>query len=257
MTEQTALRRAFAKGLVACLGVVVALGSLYSVGKDVFNRSPSGPGPTGWLRLFAVLFLGVVAAILYGLLWTAFEKLFGWDFGAGGKRRLPQGWSAIALSLSVTLPLALLPLPYQRATGLLLIGEPRSHWIGASVLVLAGVVSHLLMYGAGQFPGVRRELMPPQKNSAWTRAIIMALIFALVYFTLFVLPYRAIIEGSQISIQGTLLHRTTLPALAFFFGMVFFISVKPESLREARYIELRGFLSALLMMGCLCAGMFG
>lgn len=239
--------------------VVVGLCSIYGVAKDIFHRSPSGPGPSGILRLYAVLILGVVAAIGFGLLWTAFEKLFGWKFGGGGKRLLPQGWSAVALSLSLTLPLVILPLPYQRATGLLLIGSLRSHWEGAGVVVLAGVITHLLMYGTGKsFVGVRTQVMPPRKRTtAWRRAVIMELIFSLVYFTSFVLPYRVIVEGSHASLQGTVLHRTALPALAFFSGMVFFISVKPESLREERYIELRGFLSSLLIMGCLCAGMFG
>lgn len=237
--------------------VVVGFSSIYSVLKDILNRSPSGPGPTGILRLYAVLFLGIVAAIFFGIFWTAFEKLFGWDFGGGGKKRLPKGWAAVALSLSLTLPLVILPLPYQKATGLLLIDSLRSHSEASIVLVLAGVVTHLVMYGAGQFVGVRPKLMPPSKPAAWRRAIIMEAIFAAVYFTCFVFPYRFIVEGSNISLQGTVLNRTIFPALAFFSGMTFFISVKPESLREARYIEMRGFLSSLLIMGCLCAGMFG
>lgn len=238
--------------------VVVGLCSIYSVLKDILNRSPSGPGPTGILRLYAVLFLGVAAAIFFGIFWTAFEKLFGWDFGGGGKKRLPKGWAAVALSLSLTLPLVILPLPYQKATGLLLIESLRSHWEASIVLVLAGVATHLLMYGTGpSFVGVRPKVMPPAKPTAWRRAIMMEAIFAAVYFTCFVFPYRVIVEGSHVSLQGTVLHRTILPALAFFSGMTFFISVKPESLREARYIEMRGFLSSLLIMGCLCAGMFG
>jgi polyferredoxin len=238
-------------------GVVVALSSLYGVAKDILNRSPSGPGPNGILRLYAVLILGIVVAIGYGLLWTAFEKLFGWQFGSGGKRKLPHGWSAVALSLSATLPLVILPLPYQRATGLLLIGELRPHLIAAAIVVAAGVLTHLLMYGAGKFSGLRRKIMPPQKKSGWRRAAIMELVFALVYFVSFVVPYRFIVERFHLSVQGTLVNRTAVPALAFFSGMVFFISVKSESLHEQRYVELRGFLSALLMMGCLCAGMFG
>src|SRR5438128_318236 len=87
---------------------VVALCSIYGVAKDILTRSSNGLGPTGILRLDAVLILGVFTAIGYGLLWTAFEKLFGWDFGAGGKIKLPRGGSAIALSLSVTLPLAII-----------------------------------------------------------------------------------------------------------------------------------------------------
>lgn len=242
-----------AKGFAVILG----LSSIYSVLKDILNRAPSGPGPTGILRLYAVLFLGVVAAIFFGIFWTAFEKLFGWNFGGGGKLRLPRGWSAVALSLSLTLPLVILPLPYQKATGLQLIDSLRSHWKASIVLILAGVMTHLLMYGAGSFVGVRPRLMPPSKPAAWRRAIIMEAIFAAVYFSCFVFPYRIIVEGLHISLQGTVLNRTVFPALAFFSGMTFFISVKPESLREARYIELRGFLSSLLIMGCLCAGMFG
>jgi len=134
----------------------------------------------------------------------------------------------------------------------------RSHWEGSIFLVLAGAATHLLMYGAGRsFVGLRPKIMPPKKRTAWRRAVMMEAIFSAVYFTSFVLPYRMIMEGFHITLQGTVLHRTVLPALAFFSGMTFFISVKPESLHEPRYIEIRGFLSSLLIMGCLCAGMFG
>ena len=237
---------------------VLALCSLYGVVKDVFARAPQSPCPTGILQIYSLLMLGVVTAIGFGLLWTAFEQLFDWNFGSGGKRHLPRGWSAIALSLSMTMPLAILPQLYQRVTGLSVVGNPRSHWVGALILIFAGVLTHLLMYGAGSaFPGIRRLVMPPQKNASRRRAVIMEAIFAVVYFGSFVLPYRLIIEGGHISFWGTLFNRTFLPALVFFGGMAFYVTVKPESLREPRYIEIRGFLSALLIMGCLCAGMFG
>jgi hypothetical protein len=227
MTMQT---KALELWATKSVGVVVALSSIYSVAKDIFSRAPAGPGPTGILRLYAVLFLGIVAAILFGLFWTAFEKLFGWDFGGGGKQQLPRGWAAIALSLSLTLPLVILPLPYQKATGLLLVDSMRSHWEASIVLIIAGIATHLLMYGTGRsFVGLRPRIMPPEKPTAWRRAIIMEGIFAAVYFTSFVFPYRLIMEGAHITLQGTVLHRTVLPALFFWDGIFYFSEARIAS----------------------------
>src|ERR1700674_5459421 len=111
-------------------GIFLAICTVYGVIKDIVHRSPNGAGPTGFLRLATVLILGVCTAIAYGVLWQAFENIFGWKYGAGGHGRLPQGWAAVALSFSVTLPLVLIPLPYQAATGVLLL-NPASHWTGS------------------------------------------------------------------------------------------------------------------------------
>jgi hypothetical protein len=172
-------------------GMIAALCSIYSVVREIVQRSPNGPGPTGFARLSAVLILGVFAAIAYGILWQIFEKLFGWKYGAGGHGRLPQGWAAVALSFSVTLPLVLIPLPYQAKTGILLL-DPPAHWKGSIFIIIFGIAAHLLLYGIGpSFVGFRRRIMPPEKRKpTFRQGIIMELVYALVFFPLIVLPYN-------------------------------------------------------------------
>jgi hypothetical protein len=238
-------------------GTLAALCSIYSVAKDIVHRSPEGPGPTGFPRLSAVLILGVCVAVFFGVLWAAFEKLFGWDFGAGGHRRLPKGWAAIALSLSMTLPLVLVPLPYQSATGLRLL-DPPSHWKGSILIILLGAAANLLLYGVGSFAGLRRSILPPEKRRPSFRSgIVMELVYTLAYFSLIVLPYRLLVEWPHSSFRDTVINRTALPAMGFFFGMAVFISIRPESLSDRTWIQVRGIVAALLLMGCFCSGMFG
>jgi len=89
------------------------------------------------------------------------------------------------------------------------------------------------------------------------QGIFSELVYALIYFPLIVLPYRLIAEWPTPDLQGAVINRTGLPGMAFFFGMSLFISVQPDALSDRPWIMVRGIVGAMLLMGCLCAGMFG
>lgn len=238
--------------------MILAICTVYGVAKDIIKHPLNVPGATGFLRLNAVLILGVFTAIAFGVMWQAFEKIFGWKYGAGGHGRLPRGWSAVALSLSMTLPLVLIPPLYQAETGLVLL-DPSSHWKGSISIILLSVVANILLYGVGpSFMGFRHRILPVEKRRpAFIHGIFMELVYALIYFPLTVFPYRLIVEWPNPNIQGAIINRTGLPGMAFFFGMALFISVQPDVLRDRPWIMVRGIVGAMLLMGCFCAGMFG
>lgn len=236
----------------------LAICAVYGVAKDIIQHPLNVQGATGFLRLNAVLILGVFTAIAFGVLWQAFEKIFGWKYGAGGHGRLPRGWSAVALSISMMLPLVSIPPIYQKLTRLPLLDLP-SHWKGSVSVMLLGVVANLLLYGIGpSFMGLRHSILPVEKRRpAFANGIFMELVYALVYFPLIVLPYRLIVEWPDSNLLGIVISRTVLPGMAFCFGMALFISVQPDALSDRPWIMVRGIVGAMLLMGCFCAGMFG
>jgi hypothetical protein len=231
---------------------------IYSMAKEIIKHPQNVPDSTGFLHLNVVLILGVFTAIAFGVFWQALEKIFGWKYGAGGHGRLPRGWSAVALSISMTLPLVIIPPLYQYWTRLKLLDLP-SHLKGSISVMLLGIVANLLLYGVGpSFMGLRHHILPVEKRRpAFALGIFMELVYALVYFTLIVLPYRLIVEWPNPSLLGTVINRTILPGLSFFCGMTLFISAQPEALRDRPWIMVRGIVGAMLLMGCFCVGMFG
>jgi len=86
----------FERWLARAGSMILAICTVYGVAKDIIQHPLNVPGATGFLRLNAVLILGVFTAIAFGVIWQAFEKIFGWKYGAGGHGRLPRGWSAIS-----------------------------------------------------------------------------------------------------------------------------------------------------------------
>jgi hypothetical protein len=87
------------------LGSVIAnFASIAGFAFYLADRTSSIPTVSGPGALNRVLHLALLSAILYGILWSLAERLSGWDFGAGGGDKEPSGWSAVVLSLSITLP---------------------------------------------------------------------------------------------------------------------------------------------------------
>src|SRR5207253_6719224 len=101
------------------------------------------PNSSGVDRLKVVLHLSVLTALAYGIVWSLSERVFGWTYGAGGGDVLPAGWSAIVLSLSVTLPLALIPFLYQTVTHVRVLLP--FHWRAMFLVILLGAAAHLLV----------------------------------------------------------------------------------------------------------------
>jgi len=71
-----------------------------------------------------------------------------------------------------------------------------------------------------------------------------------------VLVYRLIVEPSP-TFLGTVLGRTLLPALVYFFSLSAYIILRfPGSMNDNLDIEKRGLLAAMLLALCSCSGMF-
>jgi hypothetical protein len=209
----------------------------------------------GFPRLEAILFIGLAAAAAHGLLWALAEKLFGWNFGGGGGSSLPHGWSAAILSVTMTVPLVAFPLAYERLahTPMVLPG----HWLAGCFIVVFAALGHIFLYGTkrNQLSGVRNVLFP-LGSSDWRRELLMESIYAVTHFSSIVLIYRVVIQ-SQL---GPLTVSTILPALIsgalWLSGVSIFIFLKyPDSLKDKKWIEVRGVLHALMLMVTLTGGM--
>jgi serine/threonine protein kinase len=209
---------------------------------------------TGPQRLQVIFWIGVAVTIAHGVLWALAERLGAWNFGGGGAS-LPQGLSAVTLSLTMTVPLIVVPSVFERVFHTSII-SPR-HWIGGALIVVFSAFGHLILYGSKtiQFVGLR-NLIFPLDISEWYRALPMELIYAVVHFSSIVLLYRVVV-GSK---SGPLTARALLPALIacliWLSGDSIFIFLKyPASLADSRWIEVRGFLNATMLMMTLTGGM--
>lgn len=239
------------------LGSVIAnFASIAGFAFYIADRTSSLPSVSGSDALNRVLHLAVLSAIFYGVLWSLAERFLGWNYGAGGGDTEPSGWSAVALSLSMTLPLAFVPFVYGKVTRVPVIHP--LHWRAILFVVLLGAGAHLLMYGTrSRIPnGLRHWIAPSRQHPPFPSALLLELVSSLTYFGFIVLPYRLIVDPTE-PLRELILGRTLLSCSVFFFGMTLFIALKyPGSLRDRTWIQVRGIVGGLLMMFCLCGGMF-
>lgn len=239
------------------LGSVIAnLASIASFSFYIAERTSSLPTKSGLGGFNVVLHLTVLSAIAFGTLWSTAERCFKWNYGAGGGDRLPSGWSAVVLSLSMTMPLALVPFFYQSLTGIHLLFP--SHWRATLLVVLLGMGCHLLIYGtASDSPnGIRQKIAPLNEDTPFATGLLMEAIYSALFVGLLVFTYRLVVNPTEPLLE-LVLGRTVLPSLVFFSGMAVFIAMKfPGSLRDRSWVQVRGVVSGLLIMFCLCGGMF-
>jgi hypothetical protein len=214
----------------------------------------SSRGLRGSQRMQAIFMIGILAAIAHAVLWALSERLFGWNFGGGGAS-LPQGLSAVVLSLTMTIPLIVVPALYERLfhTGIVCPG----HWLGGALILVFSAFGHLILYGSKtvQFVGLR-NLIFPLDASVWYRALPMELIYAVVHFSSIVLLYRVVVGAHS----GPLTIRALLPAFiacAIWLSAVsIMIFLKyPDSLVDQKWIEVRGVLNAIILMITMAGGM--
>ena len=93
-------------------------------------------------RAFAAVISGSLTALIHGFLWQLAEGYWGWNFRAGGGESLPAGYQAIILSITLTLPLVILPQLYQAFTGQRIL--PERHYMAAPVIIITAAAGHLL-----------------------------------------------------------------------------------------------------------------
>ena len=239
--------------ICSIVGFVATGGTLV---RGLFEASPGLPLPGGPMRLFTILFLGLVAAVCHGVLWSLAERLFGWSFGAGGGTSLPAGPSAALLSVTMTLPLLVVPFAYQRLTGVEVLA-PR-HLAAGGAVVVASACAHVFLYGARaiRFAGIRNIVFPIGLGVDRRRAVLMEAIYTIVHFSSIVLVYRVIVESASGPLGTPVLWVTAIPAMVFFFGVNIFIFLRwPDSAVDKTWIQVRGVIAGLLLLITLQSGM--
>jgi hypothetical protein len=235
---------------------IVNVATLVGLGLYISDRRPTLATKSGPEALGIVVYLTLLVAIFYGVLWIAAEWIRKSDYGAGGTGKMPAGWGAVVLSLTLTVPLGIIPVAYQRLTGVGIVYP--LHWRAFFILLLLGAGSHLLIYGTdSEKPnGLRQRILPEGSAPDYSRAVFMEVAYGLIFFSLMVIPYRLIANPTQ-SIPDLIFGRTLLPAVTFICGMAFFIVIEfPHSMNDPRWIQTRGLIGGILTAFCLCGGMF-
>ena len=131
------------------------------------------------------------------------------------------------------------------------------HWRAMLLVSLLCAGGHLLIFGpTSNVPGLRQRIAPTHPDTQFGAGLLMEAIYTVAIIGLVVLPYRLIVNPSEPVLRVSL-GRMLLPCLVYFSGMVVFTALKyPGSLREPRSVEVRGVVAGLLVMFCLCGGMF-
>jgi len=145
----------------AIFGIFIAnVATLIGLGLYISDRRPTLSTKSGPEALGIVVYLTLLVAVFYGVLWVLAEWIRKTDYGAGGAGRMPAGWSAVVLSLTLTLPLGIVPVVYQRFTGVGIVYQ--LHWRAFFILVLLAAGCHLLIYGTdSEKPnGLRQRILP-------------------------------------------------------------------------------------------------
>jgi hypothetical protein len=190
------------------------------------------------------------------VLWSLTERLFGWSFGAGGGTSLPRGPSAVLLSVTMTLPLIVVPLAYQRFAGEEVLCQ--RHLAAAGAIIVASACAHVFLYGANaiRFAGIRRILFPLGSRAHLRLAVLMEAIYNIFHFSSIVLVYRIIVVSAISPLGKSVLWVTAITAMVFFFGVNIFIFLRwPDSVTDKTWIQVRGVIAGLLLVITLQGGM--
>jgi len=218
---------------------------------------PGLPNLTGLPKLQTILFIGFVAAAGHAVLWSSAERfMFHTKFGAGGGDSLPEGWSAVVLSLTMTIPLVLLPPLYERVSHSQIV-LPR-HLYAACFVVVFAAIGHIFLYGAKliHFRGVRNLIFPVGSGPDRRRALLMETIYAATHFGSTVLIYRIMVDARLGSLGAMVVYPSLVSASVWLSGVCVSIFLQyPDSLVDKRSIEVRGIIHALMLVVAVQGGM--
>jgi hypothetical protein len=224
---------------------------------DLFMTSQVLDSSLTWEKLAAAIgIIGSVAAALQGVSWSTLEAINGWRFGAGGYQAMPSGTQAVALSLTVTIPLVISLNAYQFLTGQKII--PISNWATSSaVMVLGGVLGHLIMYGtrAPHLLGLKEYIYPvADLHVSVYRAVGAEFSYALVYFPLIVGGYLVF---SDHTLTNSLLAKKLLVSGTTWFALMAgcIVVIFPRSIQDSTFVQVRGFFSAWILQLCFVTGL--
>ncbi len=134
-------------GIASVLGVLLTLWQIKTSRPVLELGHTSSNEPDFW----AVFRAGFFVAVAQGVLWSVIDRCLGWHIRAGGDGPLAQGWSAVALSFTIWLPVVVLPPLTARRVNIL----ESVHSRGAAGALVACTIAHLLLRGTDDrfFPG--------------------------------------------------------------------------------------------------------
>lgn len=219
----------------------------------LMNPRITVPGISGVARIEAILIVGLCAAAAHALLWAISERVAGWNHHEGPTGLLPQGWSAVVLSLTMTVPLVALPPLYGALFHTTIVYT--GHALAGVCVIVAAAFAHFIAYGSKSvgFPGLKR-LVFPQDSTSVVRALSMEAIYAVLHFGSIVLVYR-LVQREYAGIHEDVLVPTVLSMLVWLLGILTFYFVKyPDSVRDEKTVEQRRVIHGLLLMLALQAG---
>jgi hypothetical protein len=224
--------------------------------KGLMKPQVGFPTLFGLPRVLAILVIGLAAAAAHGILWSSTEKIFGWRHRAGGRRSLPEGWSAVLQSLTITIPLATLPTLFSWLFHIQIV--PHGHLIASCCMIAAAAIGHLILYGVTSLKilGFRRMVFPLKSPPNLPHALTMELIYAVIHFSSIVLIYRFVLELESGQFSASPFFPAFISASLWLIGVsVFILLMYPESLTNKNSIETRGVINGLMLLLTLQGGM--
>jgi hypothetical protein len=203
--------------------------------------------------LQAIIFLGLTAAAIHGVLWVLVQRYLGWKFSEGAGS-LPQGWSAITLSATMTLPLVLLPPLYARFTHSAVVLS--GHLPASLCVVFFAGVGHLFLYGSKGTPGARNIILPIGAPPDVYQALKMEFVYALTHFSSIVLVYRLVLNSQPGSLKVPVVFPVVVSTLVWLSAVCISTFLKyPDSLADKGWAEVRGVVHGLMLTIALEGGM--
>src|SRR5215831_1670241 len=161
-------------GISSIFGLVLSAIPLL---KGVGEYMPAWAPLTTSERLNMLLHLSILTLIAHGLFWVGLEKGFGWDYATG---KIPKGFAAVAMSLSLTVPALAVPVLYQSATAKPVVSSNHLH--GAVLALAGGAIAYVLLFGVDEvvFPGVREVLLHRFGQRPWTAETLATFAYAMI-----------------------------------------------------------------------------
>jgi hypothetical protein len=242
--------------LLGLVGLIPLAYSAISFVMGLMKPQVGLPTLFGLARVQAILFIGLAAAAAHGILWSAIERIAGWRHRAGGRRSLPEGWSAVIQSATITIPLATLPLLYGWLFHIQLV--PPGHALATGSMIVAAAIGHLILYGVQlrNLPGLKRMIFPLNSPAHLGRALGMESIYAVIHFGSIVLIYRYALEFKTGHFDASPFFPALISALLWLMGVsVFILLMYPESLTNKNSVETRGVINGLMLLITLQGGM--
>ncbi|MEY3788917.1 MAG: hypothetical protein RLZ75_3125 [Pseudomonadota bacterium] len=203
--------------------------------------------------------LTILIFITYGLIWLITQKIYDWIFDTGAEGILPHGYSAMWLSLSLTIPVLVIPAIYQVITGDLII--QKGHLIAGTTMVAINILTNLLLYGVSEYNGTVNLLVPLREildkvivypaSHIFKMQTLNELVNAFVNVGMTIFSYHIVIRlknGEYSLVNGTMLVTVLIGCFITFLPIELYVLIKyPDSLIDSKWINVRGIVASVSM----------